>query len=62
MKLASLKHGRDGRLVVVSQDLTRCLTVPDIAPTLLGLLGLKQPEAMTGRSLLVAAGQQRATA
>jgi len=26
------------------------------------LLGLKQPEAMTGRSLLVAAGRQRATA
>ena len=25
MKLASLKGGRDGRLVVVSKDLTRCL-------------------------------------
>jgi 2,3-bisphosphoglycerate-independent phosphoglycerate mutase len=34
----------------------------DIAPTLLGLLGLPQPEAMTGRSLLVAADRQRATA
>jgi len=34
MKLASLKHGRDGKLVVVSRDLTRCLPVPDIAPTL----------------------------
>jgi fumarylacetoacetate (FAA) hydrolase len=34
MKLASLKHGRDGRLVVVSRDLTRCLPVPDVAPTL----------------------------
>jgi len=34
----------------------------DIAPTLLGLLGLSQPEAMTGRSLLVAAASQRATA
>jgi fumarylacetoacetate (FAA) hydrolase len=34
MKLASLKHGRDGRLVVVSRDLTRCLPVSDIAPTL----------------------------
>jgi len=34
MKLASLKHGRDGRLVVVSRDLTRMLPVPDIAPTL----------------------------
>jgi fumarylacetoacetate (FAA) hydrolase len=34
MKLASLKHGRDGRLVVVSRDLSLCLPVPDIAPTL----------------------------
>ncbi|MEJ0085860.1 MAG: fumarylacetoacetate hydrolase family protein [Pseudomonadota bacterium] len=35
MKLASLRHGgRDGRLVVVSRDLTRCLPVPGIAPTL----------------------------
>jgi fumarylacetoacetate (FAA) hydrolase len=34
MKLASLKHGRDGQLVVVSRDLTRMLPVPDIASTL----------------------------
>ncbi|MEC9347402.1 MAG: fumarylacetoacetate hydrolase family protein [Pseudomonadota bacterium] len=34
MKLASLKHGRDGRLVVVSRDLTRAAPVTDIAPTL----------------------------
>ncbi len=34
MKLASLKHGRDGRLVVVSNDLSRCLPANDIAPTL----------------------------
>ena len=35
MKLASLKDGtRDGRLVVVSKDLTRCSTASDIAPTL----------------------------
>ncbi len=34
MKLASLKHGRDGRLIVVSRDLTRCLLADDIAPTL----------------------------
>src|SRR5262245_35397199 len=34
MKLASLKHGRDGRLVVVSRDLSRCLPVPDIAADL----------------------------
>ena len=29
MKLGSLKRGRDGRLVLVSQDLARCQTVPD---------------------------------
>ena len=34
MKLASLKHGRDGRLVVVSRDLTRCAPADAIAPTL----------------------------
>ena len=34
MKLASLKHGRDGRLVVVSRDLARCMPVPEIAATL----------------------------
>ena len=34
MKLASLKDGRDGRLVVVSRDLTRCLPADDIASTL----------------------------
>jgi len=34
MKLASLNHGRDGRLVVVSRDLTRCLVANDVAPTL----------------------------
>ena len=34
MKLASLKHGRDGRLVVVSQDLARYVAADDIAPTL----------------------------
>ena len=34
MKLASLKHGRDGRLVVVSRDLTRAVEVPDVASTM----------------------------
>jgi fumarylacetoacetate (FAA) hydrolase len=34
MKLASLKHGRDGRLVVVSKDLRRCLPAAGIAATL----------------------------
>jgi fumarylacetoacetate (FAA) hydrolase len=34
MKLASLKHGRDGTLVVVSTDLSRAAFATDIAPTL----------------------------
>ncbi len=34
MKLASLKHGRDGRLVVVSDDLAWCAEATHIAPTL----------------------------
>ncbi|HXD45059.1 MAG TPA: fumarylacetoacetate hydrolase family protein [Pseudolabrys sp.] len=34
MKLASLKDGRDGRLVVVSKDLTRCADAAAVAPTL----------------------------
>jgi len=34
VKLASLKQGRDGRLLVVSRDLTRAVAVPDIAATL----------------------------
>lgn len=34
MKLASLDEGRDGRLVVVSRDLTRAAPVTDIAPTM----------------------------
>ncbi|MGL4542186.1 MAG: fumarylacetoacetate hydrolase family protein, partial [Polymorphobacter sp.] len=34
MKLASLKEGRDGRLVVVSDDLVWCATPPPAWPTL----------------------------
>ena len=34
MKLASLKAGRDGRLVVVSRDLARCAPAEGIALTL----------------------------
>lgn len=34
MKLASLKSGRDGQLVVVSRDLREAVTATDIAPTL----------------------------
>lgn len=34
MKLASLRNGRDGRLVVVSDDLARCLPAEEVAGTL----------------------------
>jgi fumarylacetoacetate (FAA) hydrolase len=34
VKLASLRDGRDGRLVVVSRDLARCQSVPQIAATM----------------------------
>ncbi len=34
MKLASLKDGRDGRLVVVSRDMTRCADASAVVPTL----------------------------
>lgn len=34
MKLASMKGGRDGRLAVVSRDLSRAVSASDIAPTL----------------------------
>ena len=34
MKLASLKHGRDGKLVVVSRNLAKAVEVREIAPTL----------------------------
>lgn len=34
MKLASLKRGRDGLLLVVSRDLKKAVAVPNIAPTM----------------------------
>lgn len=34
MKLASLKHGRDGKLVVVSKDMSQCAPADSIAPTM----------------------------
>ena len=34
MKLASLRHGRDGKLVIVSKDLTRYTDAGRVAPTL----------------------------
>jgi fumarylacetoacetate (FAA) hydrolase len=38
MKLASLKHGRDGRLVIVSDNLAWCADAGHIVPTLQGAL------------------------
>ncbi len=38
MKLASLKHGRDGRLIVVKNDLSLYIPATDIAPTLQAVL------------------------
>ncbi|MDN5872359.1 MAG: fumarylacetoacetate hydrolase family protein [Nitrococcus sp.] len=34
MKLASLKYGRDGELIVVTRDCSRAVKVPEVAPTL----------------------------
>jgi len=34
MKLASLKSGRDGKLIVVSRDMSRAVSAEDVAPTL----------------------------
>lgn len=34
MKLASLKHGRDGKLVVVSKDLSSYVSADEVAPTM----------------------------
>ena len=47
MKLASLKAGRDGRLVVVSRDLSRCAPAEEVAPTLQAALD-RWPEAEPG--------------
>ena len=34
MKLATLKDGRDGRLTIVSRDLSKAVDASDIAPTM----------------------------
>jgi 2,3-bisphosphoglycerate-independent phosphoglycerate mutase len=47
---------------VGSLDASGAGKLADIAPTILGLLGLQQPAAMTGHSLLVAADRRRARA
>jgi fumarylacetoacetate (FAA) hydrolase len=55
MKLATLKNGtRDGRLVVVSRDLTRASDAARIAPTLQAALDKWE---IYGRELMVLAGQ-----
>ena len=53
MKLASLKHGRDGRLVIVSRDLEWAVPVPDVATTLQA--ALDDWEALAPRLMDVAA-------
>lgn len=57
MKLATLKDGRDGRLVVVSRDLTRAVEAVDITPTLQAALDewdLIAPQLATRFELLQA--------
>ena len=54
MKLASLKSGRDGRLLVVSGDLARCAPASDVAPTLQAALD-DWPRAEAGLRALAAA-------
>jgi fumarylacetoacetate (FAA) hydrolase len=59
VKLASLKHRRDGQLVLVSRDLSQALPVPDIAPTLQAALD-SWPELsaqLADRSALLNAGK-----
>ncbi len=57
MKLASLKDGRDGRLVVVSRDLTRCIGVGGVAPTLQA--ALDNWEVLAPALAAIAAGLER---
>ncbi|MEP6342838.1 MAG: fumarylacetoacetate hydrolase family protein [Maricaulaceae bacterium] len=59
MKLATLKDGRDGRLVIVSRDLSRAVEAGDIAPTLQAALDewdLMAPQ-LEARFELLQAGQ-----
>jgi fumarylacetoacetate (FAA) hydrolase len=57
MKLASLKGGRDGRLVVVSSDLTRCVSAAAAASTLQA--ALDDWEKLSPRLAAIAAALQR---
>lgn len=59
MKLASVKGGRDGRLVVVSRDLTRAVEVPRVAPTMQAALDdwdVATPKLMDAYNALNATG------
>jgi fumarylacetoacetate (FAA) hydrolase len=59
MKLASYKHGRDGRLMIVSRDLKQCCSAQDIAPTLQAALDAWDSAApkLDARSRLLNGGQ-----
>ena len=62
MKLASLKNGRDGLLVVVSRDLLKATFADDIAPTLQAALDdwdVLAPQ-LAARYELLNAGQREA--
>ncbi|MEL1251117.1 fumarylacetoacetate hydrolase family protein [Aurantiacibacter gilvus] len=60
MKLATLKNGtRDGKLVVVSKDLTRCHPADDIAPTLQAALDDWAASAPRLEALYAKVEQQR---
>ena len=58
MKLASLRHGRDGRLAIVSDDLRHCTEAVDIAPTLQAALDdwERVSPALEARAAALAAG------
>ncbi len=57
MKLASLRHGRDGRLALADRDLTRLLPVDDVVPTLQAALD-DWPAAMAALAPAAAALEQ----
>ncbi len=57
MKLASLRHGRDGRLALANRDLTRLLPVDDVVPTLQAALD-DWPAAITALAPAAAALEQ----
>lgn len=59
MKLASLKHGRDGKLVVVTRDLQRAAFADSIAPTLQSALDRWSETESPLRSLAEALDRDR---